>query len=290
MKRYLIFTVIVIALGIIAGAPSLAKVPSSPAKEWSCLVGPDRAKILQEEGYSTATPKQIIKATKSESYFVRFIALELLAERTGEKAIPTLRKALDDPKGRVRWVAAHLLGTLGDKSGLKRMKQDLKELAPNDGAPFSPDPNLSEKENNELEMKRNYQLEDALEVAKVLAELGDFSGYNLAAKMAIEGPLYSQRWRAISVLVEMAKTDGAELQAKGLYPVFLLKTSAQSEQHEGVFNVLTNLVQKELDDDTAIEILEIAKDSPNQSEKARRIAQMQLDTVKARNKVGESRK
>ncbi|MCD6393525.1 MAG: HEAT repeat domain-containing protein [Planctomycetes bacterium] len=287
MKPYFIFSVIV--LGIITDASSLATA-SSPAEGKSCLVGPDRAKLLQDKGYPTRTSKQIIKATKSESYFVRFIALELLTQRIADKAIPTLRKALSDPKGRVRWTAAHLLGTLGDKSGLKQMRQDLKELAPNDGAPFSPDPNLSAEENNELEMKRNYQLEDALEVAKVLAELGDFSGYNLAAKMAIEGPLSGQRWRAISVLVKMAKTDGAELQAKGLYPVFLLKTSAQSEQHEGVFNILTNLVQKELDDDTAIEILEIAKNSPNQSEKARRIAQMQLDTVKARNKLGESRK
>jgi HEAT repeat protein len=71
------------------------------------LVKPDRAKQLQAKGYKTDTPEQIIEATKSKSYFIRHIALELLTQRTGEKAISTLKEALNDPRIEVRWRAAH---------------------------------------------------------------------------------------------------------------------------------------------------------------------------------------
>lgn len=248
------------------------------------VMPPDRAKQLQAKGYHTETAEQIIEATKSESYFVRFIALELLTERIGKEAIPTLEEALNDPKLRVRWTAAHLLGTLGDKSGLEQMRRDLTQLT-NKGAPVPPDPSLTEEQNRKRDTKRNYRLLDALNVAKVLAELEDYSGYALAARMAIEGPLEWQRWRAVVVLVEIAKADKAKLQKDGLDPVFVLKAVAGSEKVDGVSHVLTNLVEKELDDDTAIEILEIAKNSTKLSEGARRVAQIQLDKVKARKRA-----
>ena len=91
--------------------------------------------------------------------------LGLLAERDGEKAIPVLKKALADPSPKARWTAADMLGTLNDASGLEQMKKDLKT--------FSAD---------------GKRLEHALEVAKVLAELGDISGYELAADSAESRP------------------------------------------------------------------------------------------------------
>ncbi len=102
-------------------------------------------------------------------------ALGLLAERNGKEAIPILKRALDDPSPKNRWVAAHHLGEFGDRSGLARMKQDLKSFSSTEGAPPSP---------NETP---NARLVLALEVAKVLAELGDGVGYALAAQSATRG-------------------------------------------------------------------------------------------------------
>lgn len=256
----------------------------------SALVGPDIAKQLQEYGYSTDTPKQIIEATKSEGYFVRLIALELLVERTREKAIPTLKEALNDPEFEVRWRAAHWLATLGDKSGLERMRQDLKEFAPNNGAPVPPDPNVTDpNEIKKREGKRNLRLYNGLLAAKVLAELGDRSGYELATRMAFEGPWRWQRYEAVFTLIEIAKTDQATLQAEGLDPVLVLCAVAESEKDEHVIYLLTNQVRENLNDDIAIQILEIAKNSPNLSEKARRVAQLHLDMVRGRKKAAENK-
>lgn len=246
----------------------------------------DRAKQLQKKGYPTNTPEQIVEATKAESYYVRFIALELLKQRIGEKAIPTLKKALNDPKVHVRWRAAHWLGTLGDKSGLERMRQDFNELAPNNGAPIPPDPNV--KDPNEIkkrEGKRNARLCDAIKVARVLAELGDRRGYELAARLALQGQWRQQRFEAIVVLVKIAKTDKAILQAEGIEPVPILCAMAKSEKHITVFQTLTVYVALDLDDDDAIRVLDIAKNSPNQSEEARGVAQRFLDEVKNRKKA-----
>jgi len=186
------------------------------------LLPPDRAKQLQKKGYPTDTVEQIIEATKSESYYVRNIALELLTQRAGKQAIPTLKEALNDERIEVRWRAAHWLGTLGDKSGLEQMRQDLKELAPHDGVPPPPDPNVTDPcEIKQREGKRNLHIYYALDVARVLAELGDRQGYELAARMALAGPWVAQRYRAVSALVEMAKTDKAILQAEGIDPVLM---------------------------------------------------------------------
>jgi len=253
----------------------------------SALVGPDRAKQLQEYGYSTDTAEQIIEATKSEGYFVRHIALELLVERTREKAIPTLKEALNDPEVEVRWRAAHWLGTLGDKTGLERMRQDLREFAPNNGAPVPADPNVTDpKEIKKRQAKRNLRLYNALRPAKVLAELGDRRGYELATRMAIEGTWRWQRYEAVFTLVEMAKTEEATLRAEGIAPVLVLCVVAESERDEHVVYLLTNQVRKNLDEDIAIRIIEIVRDSPNQSEKARRVAQLHLNAIKARKEAG----
>lgn len=256
----------------------------------SSLVGPDRAKQLQEYGYSTDTPEQIIEATKSEGYFVRMIALELLTQRTGKEAIPTLKEALNDARIEVRSRAAHWLGTLGDKSGLEQMRKDLKELAPKNGAPLPPDPNVTDpNEIKKREGKRNLRLYNGLLAAKVLAELGDRSGYELAARMALEGSWRWQRYEAIFTLIEIAKAGETALRAEGLDPVLILCVVAESEKDKHVIYLLTNQVRKNLDDDAAIRILEIAKNSPNLSEKARRVAQLHLDMVRRRKKAAEDK-
>jgi pimeloyl-ACP methyl ester carboxylesterase len=170
--------------------------------------------------------------------------LGLLAERDGKKAIPVLKKALADTNPKVRWAAADMLGTLNDASGLEQMKKDFKT--------FSAD---------------RRHLEHALEVAKVLAELGDISGYELAADSTANGATPGQRWRAAVVLAHIANTDKTTLQAAGMDPIAALKTMAAEEKHEGVFFVFVDQVHKILKDRTdMIDIFAIAKESKHHTE------------------------
>ncbi|GAH18626.1 unnamed protein product, partial [marine sediment metagenome] len=147
-------------------------------------------------------------------------------------------------------------------------------------------PNVTDpNEIKKREGKRNLRLYNGLLAAKVLAELGDRRGYELAARMALEGSWILQRYEAIFTLIEMAKTDEATLRAEGIDPVLVLCVVAESEKDKHVIYLLTNQVRINLDDDAAIRILEIAKDSANLSEEARSVAQMHLDAVKARKKA-----
>ncbi len=170
--------------------------------------------------------------------------LGLLAERDGEQAIPILKQALADTNPKVRWAAADMLGTLNDASGLEQMKKDLKTYS--------------------SDRKR---LEHALEVARVLAQMGDTSGYELAADLADNGTTPGQRWRAAVVLAHIANTDKTTLDAAGMDPIGVLKTMAAEEQHEGVFFVLVDQVHKILKERTnMIDIFAIAKESKHHSE------------------------
>jgi pimeloyl-ACP methyl ester carboxylesterase len=165
--------------------------------------------------------------------------LGLLTQREGAEAIPVLKKALLDTNPKVRWAAADMLGTLNDVSGREQMRQDFKTFS-------------SDQEH----------LEHALEVARVLAEMGDISGYELAADLATNGRSHGQRWRAAVVLAQIANTDKNTLQTRGQSPVAVLKIMADQEKHEGVFFVLIDQVHKILNDRSdMIDIFAIAKES-----------------------------
>jgi pimeloyl-ACP methyl ester carboxylesterase len=168
----------------------------------------------------------------------------LLAERDGAEAIPILKNSLVDPDAKVRWAAADMLATLNDASGLDAMKKDLRAFSSQAG-----------------------QLEHALEVARVLAQLGDISGYELAADLAANGKTYGQRWRAAVVLAHLANADDTTLKTAGIDPVGVLKTMAAEEKHEGVFFVFIDQLHKILQNRTdMIDIFAIAKDSKHHSE------------------------
>ena len=165
--------------------------------------------------------------------------LGLLCEREGAEAIPVLKKALVDTNPNVRWAAADMLSTLNDVSGLEQMRKDFKT--------FSSD---------------QAHLEHALEVAAVLAKMGDISGYELAADSATNGRSHGHRWRAAVALAHIANTDKNTLQTMGRNPVAVLKIMADQEQHEGVFFVFIDQVHKILNDRSdMIEIFAIAKES-----------------------------
>ena len=165
-----------------------------------------------------------------------------------------LKKALVDPSPRNRWVAVHHLGEFGDRSGLARMKQDLKSFSSTKGAPPSP---------NETPHAR---LVLALEVAKVLAELGDGSGYALADQSATRGA-NGHRWRAAEVLALIANFDNADLNSARMDPIGILKTMAATEKDPDEFFVYLDRVHKIVRDRAEmIAIFAIAKDSRHQSE------------------------
>jgi dienelactone hydrolase len=167
--------------------------------------------------------------------------LGLFAERKGKEAIPALRKALDDPSQKKHWIAAHHLGLLGDKSGLPRLLLDLNALAPKGG-------------------------EGALEVARVLAELGDAGGYGLAVRLASKGTSH-ERWRAAEVLCYIANIDKNVLKVGGMDPIGELKKMAAEERDSNVFFVYLNWVHKILRNrPDMIAIFAIAKDSKYQAE------------------------
>lgn len=250
----------------------------------------DIEKLLREElGIYTDTTEQILQATKSENYFVRLCALGLLKDRIGTKAVPTLKESLDDQRMEVRWRAAHLLGTLDDKSGLERMRQDLMEFAPDNGVPVPLDPNVTDpNEIKEIEGKRNLRLSYALDAATVLAELGDRRGYELAVRMAFEGAWAVQRKKVVQVLVEIAKCDEKILAAEGKDPVIVLCAMAESEKNRTVFRKLTSSVE-ELRGDIAARVLEKAISSPHQSELMRNVAKRRLERVRAKMKAAENK-
>lgn len=244
---------------------------------------------LQRKGFSIDTPGQIIEATKSESYFVRYIALHLLTDRTGKEAITTLREALNDPHVKVRWTAAHLLGTLDDKSGLERMQLDFAELVPRNGAPEPADPNIAEdtKAMEQWKKRRLYRISRALEVAKVMAELGVRRGYGLAATEGLENPLAANRTRAVEVLAEIAKTDEAILAAEGKDPVTVLCVMAESEERITVFRRIRTYANR-LGGTRGVRILEKAKDNPHQADQELHWVRRSLDHLKEKMKTPEN--
>lgn len=227
---------------------------------------------LHRYDYQTDTIEQIMPATKSGSYFVRYAALYVLTDRMRDEAIPVLKVALDDKYVRVRKHAAHLLGTLGDKSGIEQMHRDLATFAPNNGASEPDDPNLAPSLQEQMPRRRQHNLILALEVAEVLAELGDHSGYPLAEAMGFEGPLNGHRALAVSILKKLAQADQSVLEAEDIHPHLVLCAMAHSEKTEYVFKkiVIAALV---LGDERGHEIAAAAKENPHRSEEElRRVA------------------
>ncbi|MFT5470018.1 MAG: putative dienelactone hydrolase [Verrucomicrobiales bacterium] len=170
--------------------------------------------------------------------------LGLLAERDGEAAIPALKKALSDSDPMVRWAASALLAQTNDRSGLTQLRADFNEFASNQES-----------------------FKHALELAAALAELGDSSGYELAAELAISGSTHGQRWRAAIVLARLSNLDSSMLAVADMNPTSVLKTMAAEETHEGVFFVLIDQVHKILTNRTdMIDIFASAKGNEHHSQ------------------------
>lgn len=221
---------------------------------------------LEADGYKTDTAGEIISATKNNSYVTRYLALELLAKRYPQEAMPVLKQSLNDKEIVVRCKAAHLLGTIGDKSGLEQMQKDFEEFVPKENEPNDPNilkaPGTPEK----YKWSKKYRVLKSLEIGKVLAELGDFRAYNLAAREGLTDTNESGTIpiRAAEVLGEIGKRDANELKARGMDPVAILCKMAETEKEWIFFNKIKKIAS-EIGGEAKVQIYEKAEANPNRA-------------------------
>jgi len=158
---------------------------------------------LQSKGYDVNDINDIKRAAFLDSESgIRQCAIWFLAIEMREDSIPILKKALDDVKPLVRRSAALYLGFLGDRSGLETMKKDMEELSQG-----GYDKITKEIRNNNPEVPLNMlskasRIDYALEAARVLAQLGDASGFKLAVENATNIKYTVHRQTAIKILSE----------------------------------------------------------------------------------------
>jgi len=227
-------------------------------KEYSCK------SYLQQDGYKTDTIEDIIYATKSNSYFIRHVALDLLTIRYPQEAMPVLKQSLNDKEIVVRCTAAHRLGTLGDKSGLEQMQKDFEEFIPRENEPNDPNilkaPGTPEK----YKWSKGYRILTALEIGKVLAELGDFRAYDLAVREGLTDANESGTIpiKAAEVLGEIGKHDANELKTHGMDPIAILCKMAETEERWIYYDQIRRIAN-EMGGEAAVQINKKASINPN---------------------------
>jgi hypothetical protein len=238
---------------------------------------------LEEKGYAVEILEELKAAATSEDYFTRYAALEVLTNRSENDAKPLLKAALDDEHVAVRWRAAHLLGTVGDKSGLGRMRQDYGELAGDGWAATPHDPNIEQNPNKmeEWQRERRYRIRRALEVGRVMAELGDRGAYDLAVSVGLESEQAGLRSRAVDVLAEVARADALILQAEGRDPVSVLCAMAIVEDSPATVGAIRGYALH-LGGEDGMRILQAAVDSAAQKEEDKEVARAFLEVLRKR--------
>jgi hypothetical protein len=241
---------------------------------------------IKKAGYDPKEINRVLDACRADASNVRYAARIVLTDRAGEQAIPVLAEALDDSSYLNRMEAARLLRLMGDTRGLARMRKDYADIIA-DGA--RSDPNLTGLSGTELKRakqrmhQRNFA---AMDVARILAEFEDHTGFELAAKLALstdEEWVYGMRIRAARVLVEIAMDDPKVLKAESRDPEPILVAMAGSEKDPRVLKQLAGEVYGcSLRNDLSIRVLEKIVASPYLAEEGRRKAMSYLEAVKER--------
>jgi hypothetical protein len=237
---------------------------------------------LRKEGYDVNDIGDVKQAATTDiSPFVRDKARRFLAYQFGPRAIPTLKDALNASHPSERCTAARLLGMLGDRSGLERMRRDIAELTKdNEEDQAERDSKTAQKDQPLFMRSQSMRLRYALRAARVLAEFGDTSSYELAARSAIESKSAMVRVQAIYVLSEFGRIDKATLQAKGIYPEDFLLAVAELETNANVLRCLTASVMTNMRPESKIRILEKVLNSPHMPSEQKQIAERGLKDAK----------
>ena len=232
--------------------------------------------MLTKKGYKVDTPEQVQEALRSPAFTIRKAALYVLANRMQDQAAGILKGALKDQDVRVRMTAGDLLGALGDKSAIPVLRHDLATLAPRNGMP---DPNMKDLEGRDLERassRRTGRLWHALRVSKVLSRMGDPSGLELAARMALHSDSGLFRQDAITVLTNLATADRSLLGEQSIDPESVLVAMAEVETKPTVLRSLRRASAK-LRLEVARPILEKLAASPHLSAEDRETARRRLE-------------
>ncbi len=226
---------------------------------------------LKKAGYPFETVAQLQHAAENgKPAGVRSSALYLLGTRAGRDALPVFKEALTDQDFLTRTTAARLLGAFGDRSGIEGLRRDLA-LAPRQG---EPDPNLVKLQGDQLRRAKSKDftlLRHALDAADALSELGDASGLELAARVALESPVGLFRMCAITTLANLAihaASDKSVLAGKAIDPEAVLVAVAQSETNPRVLGRLRDDTAR-LPRERSRKIYEQLIASPHMAEKDR---------------------
>jgi hypothetical protein len=238
---------------------------------------------LRAAGYDVNSVEDLRRAATTEGKNeVRHEALILLAYKAGREAIPTLRQALEDQNPLLRCMAARLMGILGDRSGLDRMRKDMTELTKDhpkeSGAKTKP--GAPEKGASLYLRSKEGRLICALQAGNVLAEFGDTGGYELAAEAAVQSKVGVIRADAVALLAELGRMDKTTLQAHGCNPEAVLLVVAESETEPFLLEHLHTCAQTNMRPESTVKILEKIKQYPHLSDRGRQIVTSGLQAVR----------
>ena len=213
---------------------------------------PHHQRCLKEKGFGCDGMGQLTYAFKHGDERVRISALSLMAYQMRMEAIPQLRKGLDDQLISVRVEAARFLGILGDRTCIDLIRKDFAFLTSGDG---NTDPDV-------ISFRGLRKRRQATDLARALSEVGDASGYELAARMALEGEDKNWRIQAVTILANLCLT-GESVQSKhAIDSEKRLLDVADCETDATVLRILQNQADK-LPDSSAKRIYERLVDSPH---------------------------
>lgn len=183
----------------------------------------DKEAMLKSAGFPYETTDDLIAVLASDDAVARKVALRLLAIRKGAGAVPFLQKGLSDESLIVREESAHVLGELGDRSGLAQMQKDFDALI----AP------ALQKDGEALAKLSKYSFLHPLHIGQVLAELGDPRAFHLAEATLRRQDIRTLHGTGIRVLGKIASLDPRELAAAKIDPIRVLQEAVKTSERSG---------------------------------------------------------
>jgi hypothetical protein len=209
------------------------------------------------------------KATTSSDYIIRTSAYHIFALQAGEKAIPTLQSCLNNSGYNEPRYIARYLALLGDQSGLKKLHDEITVLTKYeneiDSSIAKIDPNNKETPPFGMRTKLR-RTAHCLYAAITLADFGDSFGYEIAAKLALESEIQTERSLAMQVLTKLTRIDMAEQKVRGIDPEGVLLKMVETEKDR--INLEQNIpayVLSDIKPESQLRIFEKLIQSPNMS-------------------------
>lgn len=160
----------------------------------------------------------------------RAAALALLTYQIRGEAKEMLLSALADPYVSVRCMAARSLAILGDPNGLASMRRDFAELTKEPADVDIESMTTKERVRQDFWAKHPYtRLGNALDMAEVLAQFGDTTGFTLASQVILQEEPTPMRAQAARIVAELGKLPDSELRAKHCDPDAVLIAMVEKE-------------------------------------------------------------